>query len=92
MQPPRSIKEVQCLIGKVAAFNGFLSRLGDMCIPFFQVLKHSKNFEWTQECKEAFKKLKTYLAQLPQLISTNLGEPLSLYLAASNHAVSSILI
>lgn len=39
MQPPRSIKEVQRLTGKLAALNRFVSRSGDKCLPFFRALR-----------------------------------------------------
>ena len=44
MPPPSSIKEVQCLIGRIAALSRFVSRATDKCRPFFQVLK--KAFQW----------------------------------------------
>ena len=48
MEPPRNIKEVQSLTGRVAALNRFISKAIDKCLPFFKVLK--KAFEWTNEC------------------------------------------
>ena len=36
---PKTVKEVQKLIGKVAALNRFVSRAIDKCLPFFKVLK-----------------------------------------------------
>ena len=48
MTPPRNVKEVQSLNGKVAALNRFMSRATDKCLPFFCTLK--KSFEWTAEC------------------------------------------
>ena len=48
MKPPRNVKEVQSLNGKVAALNRFVSRATDKCLPFFHTLK--KFFEWTDEC------------------------------------------
>ena len=48
MKPPRSIKEVQFLTGRVTALNRFVSKATDKCLPFFKVLK--KTFEWTDEC------------------------------------------
>ena len=43
MAPPRNIKEVQTLNGKVAALNKFVSMATDKCLPFFRILK--KSFE-----------------------------------------------
>ena len=37
-----------------AALNRFISRLADMCRPFFQFLNKWKGFEWTKECFLAF--------------------------------------
>ena len=48
IMPPRNIKEVQSLNGKVAALNRFMSRATDKCLPFFCTLK--KSFEWMAEC------------------------------------------
>nr|XP_009387990.1 PREDICTED: uncharacterized protein LOC103974826 [Musa acuminata subsp. malaccensis] len=70
----------------------FLARSGDRCLPFFRALKNPKNFQWMTKCEEAFKQMKQRPANLPRLASISPGEKLGLYLAASPHAVSSILI
>ena len=44
MTPPRNVKEVQSLNGKIATLNRFMSRATDKCLPFFCTLK--KSFEW----------------------------------------------
>ncbi|XP_065026133.1 uncharacterized protein LOC135650583 [Musa acuminata AAA Group] len=92
MQSPRTIKDLQRLNGRIFAISRFLARLGDHYRPFFRALKDPKNFRWTTECKEAFKQVKQRLADLPRLASVSPGEKLGLYLAASPHAVSSVLI
>ena len=43
LEPPKTVKAVQSLNGKVAALNRFVSKATDKCLPFFQVLK--KYFE-----------------------------------------------
>ena len=48
LEPPRTLKAVQSLNGKVAALNRFVSKATDKCLPFFRVLR--KSFEWTDEC------------------------------------------
>ena len=49
MAPPRNVKEVQSLNGKIAALSRFVSRAMDKCLPFFRTLK--KSFEWTAKCQ-----------------------------------------
>ena len=90
MEPPRNIKEVQSLTGRVAAFNRFVLKTTDKCLPFFKILK--KAFGWTEECQKAFQDLKAYLTAAPLLSPLIPSEELYLYLAVSLHAVSSVLI
>ena len=37
MEPPKNIKEVQSLTGRVATLNKFVSKATDKCLPFFKV-------------------------------------------------------
>ena len=90
MKPPKNVKEVQSLNGKVAALNRFVSRATDKCLPFFGTLK--KSFEWTDECHQAFEELKAYLSTPPLLSPSQPSEELFLYLAVSPAAVSATLI
>ena len=43
MTPPKNVKEVRSLNGKVATLNRFVLRATDKCLPFFRTLK--KSFE-----------------------------------------------
>ena len=90
LQPPRMVKEVQSLNGKIAALNRFVLRATDRCLPFFRTLKRS--FEWTDECQTAFDNLKTYLSSPPLLSPSKPGEELFLYLAVSQAIVSATLV
>ena len=90
MTPPRNVKEVQNLNGKIAALNKFVSRAKDKCLPFFRTLK--KSFEWTAECQQSFEELKAYLSSPPLLSPSQLGEEFFLYLAVSPAAVSATLV
>ena len=90
MAPPRNVKEVQSLNGKIAALNRFVSRAIDKCLPFLCTLK--KSFEWTTKCQQAFEELKAYLSFPPLLSPSQPGEELFLYLAVSPVAVSIALI
>ena len=39
LKPPSNSKEVQKLIGMLAALNRFISKFADRCRPFYQLLK-----------------------------------------------------
>ena len=90
MPLPSGIREVQRLIGRIAALSRFVSRASDKCQPFFQVLK--KAFQWDTKCEEAFSALKTYLSSPPILVSPIEGELLTLYLAVSDFSTSAVLV
>ena len=92
MGPPRSIKDVQKLIGCMAALNRFISRLGEKGLPFFKLLKKIDKFEWTEEANEAFKKLKAYLTSSPVLTPPNKDEDMMLYIAATSTVVSTTIV
>ena len=90
MAPPKNIKEVQSLNGKVAVLNRFMSRATDKCMPFFCMLK--KFIEWTVECQQVFEDLKAYFSSAPLLSPSKPREKLFLYLAVSLIAVSAALV
>ncbi|XP_016647090.1 PREDICTED: uncharacterized protein LOC107880326 [Prunus mume] len=84
MQVLRMKKEVQSLIGRVAALARFISKATDGCTPFFKALKGSKRqVDWT---------LKAYMSRAPLLSTPLLGDDLIIYLSVSASALSSVLI
>ena len=44
MTLPKTVKEVQRLIDKIASFNYFIYRSTERCLSFFQTLKWQKDF------------------------------------------------
>ena len=52
MTSPKTVKEVQKLTGRIAAFNRFIFKATDKCLPFFKMLKQA--FAWMDECKKTF--------------------------------------
>jgi hypothetical protein len=92
MQDPVSVKDVQQLTGRVAALKRFIPRAAERSLPFFQVLRSSKNFQWSKAQKQAFQQLKDYMSNMTKLCPPEPKSPLLLYLSASNSAVSVVLV
>ena len=90
MLPPSNIKDIQRLIGRIAALSRFMSKASEKCQPFFQVMK--KPIQWDAHYKEAFAALKTYLSSLPILVSPSEGKLLTPYLAISDFSTSAVLV
>jgi len=76
MASPKTVKEVQKLIGIIVALNRFISKVTDKCLPFFKTLKQA--FLWIDECEKAFQELKQYLSNPPLLSPSKEGENLYL--------------
>jgi hypothetical protein len=92
MEPPRTRKGAQRLIGRLASLNRFISRSAERNLPFFEVLKSVKVFQWGPIQQKAFEELKQYLIQLTTLTPPSSGAPLLLYITASHAAVSATLV
>ncbi|PKA57514.1 RNA-directed DNA polymerase like [Apostasia shenzhenica] len=92
MPSSRSLKEIQKLTDHINSLGRFISKAGDRCLLFFQCLHKGKKGQWTDECEAAFTELKKYLTMAPMLVAPKPGEILSLYLGASDAAVSVVLV
>ena len=92
MSPPRTIKDVQHFIERVAALNQFVSKSAECCLSFFEALKWHRNFYWNEECQKAFDDLKGHLSSPPLLAQLDPSEELLLYLAVSPIVMSAVLI
>ncbi|XP_074378505.1 putative mitochondrial protein AtMg00860 [Apium graveolens] len=91
MEAPKYIRDIQKLTGRLAALRRFISRSAEKALPFFVVLKGSKNFEWGPECQRAFEEVKKYLTKAPLLMRPDLKETLQLYMAVSDRTLGQFL-
>jgi hypothetical protein len=48
MEPPNSKKGAQWLAGRLASLNKFISRSAERNLPFFEILKSTKVFQWVK--------------------------------------------
>jgi hypothetical protein len=76
----------------MASLNRFISRSGERNLPFFEVLKSAKVFQWGPTQQKGFEELKQYLIELTTLTPPSSGTPLLLYVAASHTVVSAALV
>ncbi|GJU22058.1 reverse transcriptase domain-containing protein [Tanacetum coccineum] len=97
MKSPRTWGEMQSLAGKLAALNRFLARSAKKSLPFFETLKNitkenKEDYRWTEGAEKAFQELKKTILNLPTLTTPIPEENLYVYLAASDKAVSAVLM
>ena len=92
MGPIHNVKGVQRLTGFLAALSRFISRLGERGMPLYKLLKKTDAFVWTEKAQQALESLKASLMLALILVAPERGEPLLLYVMASNHVVSAALV
>jgi hypothetical protein len=92
MESPNSRKGAQRLAGRLASLKRFISMSAERNLPFFEVLKSAKVFQWGPTQQKAFEELKQYLIDLTTLTPPLLGTPLLLYVVVSHAAVSAALV
>jgi hypothetical protein len=68
IEPLRTRKGAQRLIGRLASLSRFISRSASRNFPFFEVLKSAKVFQWGPLQQKAIQDLKQYLIQLTTLL------------------------
>ena len=74
MDPPKSIKDIHKLTGRIAALNQFVFKLADKCLPFFKMLRGGSKFTWDDNYKKAVDDLMSYLSSCPLLVSLEIRD------------------
>ena len=92
MGPIRNVKGMQRLASCLATLSRFISQLDEQGMPLYKLLKKTDAFIWTEEAQQALESLKASLMSAPILVAPERGEPLLLYVVASNHVVSAALV
>ena len=91
LPPPRTIKEVRGILGRLNYIARFISQLTDKCRPLFRLLKKNALIEWDEECERAFNQIKQYLVNPPVLVAPTPGRPLFLYLTVLPESMGCVL-
>src|SRR4051812_15141102 len=91
MEPPRSLKELRGLQGKLAYIRRFISNLSGRCQPFSKLMRKGVTFIWDQACQDAFDEIKHYLTTPPVSIPPTQGKPFFLNVQAMEHSLRALL-
>ena len=86
LPPPKNKTEVMSLLGRLNYISRFIAQLTTTCEPIFKLLKKNATVEWTEECGEAFERIKNYLSNPPVLVPPEPGRPLILYISVLDNS------
>ncbi|PNX66439.1 hypothetical protein L195_g055096, partial [Trifolium pratense] len=92
-KPPGTKKQLQSLLGKINFLRRFISNVSGKAQLFSPLLKLKKDdvFEWGIEQQKAFDEIKAYLSKPPTLMPPIRNKAMSLYIAASDSTIGSML-
>ena len=88
---PKSVKEVRSFLGHAGFYRRFIQNFSAISRPLCNLLAKDANFEWTQECEDAFRMLVVKLTSAPIIQSPDWSLPFEIMCDASNHAVGAVL-
>lgn len=89
---PGAKKELMRFLGMIGFYRKFCHNFATVSNPLTNLLKKKAKFIWTDECQQAFEKLKAMLKSSPILLAPDFEKPFKLAIDASEVAVGSVLL
>ncbi|XP_062085733.1 uncharacterized protein LOC133791838 [Humulus lupulus] len=91
MPPPRNLRQLRGLQGRLAYVRRFISNLSGRCQPFTRLMRKNVPFIWDEACQNAFESIKRYLLHPPVLRAPIFGKPLILYITTLDRSLGALL-
>ena len=88
---PQTPKQVRSFLGIANYYRRFIDKYSTISAPLTALLRKDAEFKWTEECSEAFEKLKIILTSPPVLVFPDLNKDFVVTTDASNKAIGYIL-
>ncbi len=74
MKPPTNVKEVRRFMGMCGFYRKHIENFSSLASPLTNLTRKNQPFEWTEECDNAFRKLKDRLTSSPILAKADLTQ------------------
>ena len=87
---PKSIHEVQSLLGFINYYRKFIPNLSTIVGPI-EESKRKPKFEWTRECQSAFEEVKQILTSEAVLVYYDPSKDVTLAVDASPHGIGAVI-
>lgn len=88
---PTTVREVRRVVGTFSWYRRFIPDFATVISPLTALLRKSKKFSWTQECDEAFHKIKECLVSAPVLSCPDYNLPFVIQCDSSGYGLGSVL-
>ncbi|XP_070013477.1 uncharacterized mitochondrial protein AtMg00860-like [Nicotiana sylvestris] len=91
LPPPKNKIEVISLLGRLNYISRFIAQPTTTCERIFKLLKKDATVKWTDECHEAFDKIKGYLSNPHVLVPPEPRRPLIFYLTVLDNSFGCVM-
>ena len=88
---PKNKTEVMSLLRMLNYISRAIAHLTKTCEPILKLFKKNATVEWTEECRETFKRIKNYLLNSPVLVPLEPGRPLILYMSVQDNSFGCVM-
>ena len=89
---PHNVTEVRSFLGLAGYYRRFIENFSKIARPMTNLLKKTKEFEWTSECEQSFQGLKQKLTTTPVLALPNISKDFVVYYDASRQGLGYVLM
>jgi len=88
---PKSVKDVRSFLGHAGFYRRFIKDFSVISKPLCNLLTKENVFKWTEQCEEAFIKLKNLLTSAPVIQPPDWSLPFEIMCDASDYVVDAVL-
>jgi len=89
---PTSVAEIQSFLGLAGYYRRFIPEFSRIAKPMTELLKKGTKFHWSDQCEQAFRKLRTLLTSAPILAQPDTTKPFDVYCDASGTGIGCVLM
>ncbi|XP_018398448.1 PREDICTED: uncharacterized protein K02A2.6-like [Cyphomyrmex costatus] len=91
MKGPRDVKEAKSFLGLVNFYSKFINNLSHLCEPLNKLTRIGVVWNWNNQCKESFKKIKKSVSSAPVLAHYQQNVPIGIACDASSVGIGVVL-
>ncbi|XP_058726201.1 uncharacterized protein LOC131597525 [Vicia villosa] len=91
LQPPKTVREIRSFLGHTGFYKRFIKDFSKISKPLTNLLMRDVEFNFNNECLEAFEVLKTALISAPIMQPPDWNLPFEIICDASDYAVGAVL-
>ena len=91
LPPPKNVKGIRSFLGHAGFYRRFIKDFSKISLPLCNLLAKDAEFDFNQECLDAFNSLKEKLTTAPILVGPDWNEPFEIMCDASDFAIGAVL-